>query len=133
MTNLQALILSKLAPKHVREAEKPGEYEINMFVNVTGIFKIGDPYFTTPTAQLPILAVMGAMLAELDAPTRERCLHIIEKKAEYAHENDLKLGEVMSQKVSAMIEKVRARFRETLPQVEHNGKCTFKNLEITVH
>lgn len=133
MTNLQALILSKLAPKHVREAEKPGEYEINLFAHVTGTFHIGANYFTTPTAQLPILAVMGAMLAELDAPTRERCLHIIEKKAEYAHENDLKFGEVMSQKVSAMIEKVRARFQQNLPQVEHNGKCTFRNLEITVH
>ena len=133
MTNLQALIMSKLAPKHVREAEKPGEYEINMFVNVTGIFKIGDPYFTTPTAQLPILPIIAIALSKVDAPTRERIMRHIENAAETANENELKIGETLSASISALVERVRARFRETLPQVEHNGKCTFKNLEITVH
>lgn len=111
---------------------KPGDYPFNMFVRLEGTLRVGENYFTTPTAQLPILPIIAIALSKVDAPTRERIMRHIENAAETANENDLKIGETLSANISTMVERVRERFRQTLPQVEHNGKITMRDLEIEV-
>lgn len=132
MQNIHALILTKVAPKHSRDDVPVGEHEFNIFVRLEGKLRVGEDYWTTPTAQLPILPIIAIALSKVDAQTRERIMRHIENAAETANDNELKIGETLSASISALVERVRERFRQNLPQVQHKGKCTFPDLRIEV-
>ncbi len=130
MNNLNALILAKVAPKHSREDVKPGKYPFNIFVRLEGELHVGENYYQTPTAQLPILPLLGIALSKVEPMTQELILRHIERAAETASENDIKIWDTLSPTVARRVEAIRERFQSTLPQKEFNGKVTFKDLHI---
>lgn len=132
MTDVQALILTKVAPEYDRSNVPVGKHAINLFVQIDGEMNVGEKYFQTPTAQLPILPLLAIALSKVEPMTQELILRHIERAAETASENDIKIWDTLSPTVARRVEAIRARFRSTLPQKEFEGKVTFKNLQFKV-
>lgn len=132
MQNIHALILAKVAPKHDRDSVPVGEHDFNLFVRLEGKLRVGENYFQTPTAQLPILPLLAIALSKVEPMTQELILRHIERAAETASENDIKIWDTLSPTVARRVEAIRERFQSTLPQKEFSGKVTFKDLHIEV-
>lgn len=125
----ERLAMSKISAGDAREGLTPGTYNIDTTVNIKGTLTVGEDYMTTPTANIPILPVLGLLIQRMGFQ-REKAMQIIvdainesidnkDSTVKMNLENDVK-------EIEKAIEVVKKGITEKLTKVKANGKVTTK-------
>jgi hypothetical protein len=140
MESLKAIVLCSLS-QHFKAAEKkehrdflkPGTYNVDFTVHVSGKVSIGKDAEKTPTVSIPLKETL-ALFIQYSGVTRDAAIDVLRRAMTDALKNDTKGRGAIAELdiVNPVFEEVVENFLKELPKVPQKGPVDCKRLQVEV-